>query len=165
MYTCIHTHIPTCIYAYVSEWNIQKNDLLFGKKHLFLASPFWLIKMGDLLLTERRDSCEGVEKGEAGGGDKADCLWQDLEQAGNWGSWQLMTENSDVPWRCFIPCCCAVCIASFSFAFPWKLWQNLHFSLLLCEGRFTLKGDVHRLTFSQVQDTRVLEGSALLGDP
>ena len=50
---------------------------------MFLASPFWLIKMGDLLLTERRDSCEGVERSEAGGGDKADCLWQDLEQAGN----------------------------------------------------------------------------------
>lgn len=134
-----------------------------GKNHMFLSSPFWLIKMGDTSSAERRDTCEDVKRGESRAGDQAGSLWQDLGQARNWGSWQLMTESSVVGWRFLIPCCYAVCIASFSFAFPWKLWQNLRFSFL-CEGRFTLKGDVHRVTLAQGQDTRVPEGPACLTD-
>lgn len=149
------------MHMYLNETDTKKWFVIW-EKTLVSCKPLLAYKDGGSFV-DRRDSREDVERGEAGAGDKADCLWQDLEQARNWGSWQLMTENSDVPWRCFIPCCCAAYIASF-FTFPWKFWQNLHFSLLLCEGRFTLKGDVHRLTFGQAQDTRVLEGPALLGD-
>lgn len=152
-------HICICIWMkHTKKWSV------IWEKTLVSCKPLMAYKDGRSFVDREERFMWRCGK-RWGWGWRQGRLWQDLEQAGNWGSWQLMTENSDVPWRCFIPCCCAVCIASFSFAFPWKLWQNLHFSLLLREGRFTLKGDVHRLTFSQVQDTRVLEGSALLGDP
>lgn len=134
------------------------------KKHTFIASPFWLVKMEILRLQRggihvRMWREEMLERGTV------QALWgrtqdrQGVEAPGIWwdlGTWQR-TQMSN---RDFVlnSASCAVCTVSVSFASPWKVWQNLPCSLLLCEGRFTLGGVVQVLTLAQGQEASVPEG-------
>lgn len=56
---------------------IAKNELLQGKKTYIYCKPLLACKDGDPSSTERRDTCEDVERRDAGERNSAGSLRQD----------------------------------------------------------------------------------------